>query len=1102
MTFGKPLGKVPDNFLGAGVVGEGWTIVGERVANGKRVVQLGRRASQTGAIEQHEINADTYKAAKAYREEQTGMSKSKKAMALTEADLGRALDPQGDIRPDFFDSASGSWHIQPNPGSPQSIWIADSLVRDFKAGKPGALEKLREAAGLNNQAEASLGTQIASGAAAAILGKSLAKAVGLPSVKSAAPETPSSIEPIKKETKAEEVSPTDRAAEEEEERKKRLEGAEEDEEEEASEEEAPVARRTTAFTATNKPGESAQVRAENPEVSASVRLPTNAQTAPRVVGNTGTPLTIAPLAEPIPLSVTPTEAPLTPAREERTQRIEKQYAELEKNPAFQKAVYEERLRSPQTNGSNASPDAPLDDQAKERAVKAWLETHPEDVKGDLAAEIDPVRATLARAKARKDKQKKEEAVAATAALGVAAAASGASAASSVAGATAAASKTSGLRAPRAPRPSSAPAPTSPPGLRLSTTTSTFVPGSSAGTLSSSVTVQSSPAQPGIRGLRDQLRTERRPAPRSRGGSSPSPSTSSPSSSGGGLAAGAGIAATAGALGADVQKVLTSFASTAANTAKAIQGLSREQALAHVQRTLLEGESHAKYVATRAKELAEKNGTAGSAEVSVPLQEGNASPEESAQDLLSPPTSAAQQSGAGSTPSSASNDLAAAQVMAELLALNESLASLRSLEGAVLALPANGTVPPDAGVAPSSSLPATGLASGTSVGAPLGTPPSPSGGTREATPSTPTVAEAPTSTAASSSPAPTVTAPVTSSTPLTQEQAQPQPAQSFEAPAPQIPSGSRRVGPAPVPRRAPTAPSRGLFGGIKSQVLGGAFAAMTNLNAAQATDRGGSLQRDDAYETALGSDTSVSGDQNTSLYTSPLALGGRRSATSLSDGDVPDVFAAPSDEAKEMRTQADQQNATQQQFSGTGEGDASSEGEQASQGREEDSSQMSGADQAGNPAARAVQMQAAQQADKRQQAAEKEKTPPQATATTNTTHQPATGSSFTSWYTKGKLLFDLLEGCLDGSFGFFQFLFESDLALINDKYLHLKAIPYSLKTPGESERSERYTQYAVVLMNFLIAAVVFLNIAAFVVIIYIIVDIVSSPVTAVVSAVAT
>jgi hypothetical protein len=40
------------------------------------------------------------------------------------------------------------------------------------------------------------------------------------------------------------------------------------------------------------------------------------------------------------------------------------------------------------------------------------------------------------------------------------------------------------------------------------------------------------------------------------------------------------------------------------------------------------------------------------------------------------------------------------------------------------------------------------------------------------------------------------------------------------------------------------------------------------------------------------------------------------------------------------------------------------------------------------------------------------------------------------------------------------------------------------------------------MNFLIAAVVFLNIAAFVVIIYIIVDIVSSPVTAVVSAVAT
>jgi hypothetical protein len=68
--------------------------------------------------------------------------------------------------------------------------------------------------------------------------------------------------------------------------------------------------------------------------------------------------------------------------------------------------------------------------------------------------------------------------------------------------------------------------------------------------------------------------------------------------------------------------------------------------------LLEGESHAKYVATRAKELAEKNGTAGPAEATVPLQEGNVSPDESAQNLLSPLTSAAQRPGAGSTPSSA------------------------------------------------------------------------------------------------------------------------------------------------------------------------------------------------------------------------------------------------------------------------------------------------------------------------------------------------------------------------------------------------------------------------------------------------------------------
>lgn len=1165
VTFGKPLGKVPDNFLGAGIVGEGWTVIGEHVMNGQRVVQLGRRVSQTGAIEQHEIDADTFARTKKYKEEQGGMSKNKKAPILGEADLGRALDPQGNIRPDFFDSASGMWHIQPNPGSSQPVWIADSLIRDFKAGKPGALEKLRDAAGTNKQEEASVGAQLAAGVATAVLGKSFTKAVGLPGAKTS-PTTPAASEPspndpTKKKPSGADISPADRAKEEQDERDKHLKG-EDDEDESEEESEAPgFAHRTTTFTATNKPGESAQVRAENPEVSPSVRIPTNTQTRTRSVQNTGTSLSVTPAPEqvspqpsPAPRTTPPTEdqarqtyeqrfrtlssnpafkeliftdidrMPEGSARtelmqktlhewddkqhSERVQKIEKQYAELEKNPAFKKAAYEEGLRRLQNDPDNVGLDSSsglrTDAQIKEKAVAAWLAAHPEDATGDLNVEVDPVKATLARAEERKEKRKKAEvaAVALTSAAAAAATAASAAPLATVASSATAITPTGSagrtpLRAPRAPRSSVSRTTSS-----ASSSPSLPQPGPSSVVQSPSASV-SAPQQPDSRGWRDQLRSERssnRPRSSGKGPSSGATPSSPRPSSGGATASTAGIAASTAAIGAGISEVLASFATAAANTARAVQGLSREQALSHVRRLLSQGEAHAKYAATRAKELADKNPASAIAQptgTSPLAEEELLSSQESNQEQVPPGMEAGVAPQTSPSPGTAtsttipSNDLAAAQVMAELLAMDQSLASLRSLEGAILALPADGTVPSDVG-ATLPTPPTVGTPLGASaVGAPLGTTPTEPGGVQETAPSALALPEEQPLPATNNTPSRPVASPVIQSAPISEEPVQPLPTQSPASAPPQVPPGSHRVGPAPLSRRAPARPTSGVFGGLKSQVLGGAFAAMTSLNAAQASDRGGSLQQNDAREMTLGSDTSSSGDSSVSSRFSPLALGGHHRAPSVSAEDAPDVLTSPNEEASEMRAEAERGNATRQQFSGGGDEPAAPSEEQTPS--QEESSQETGANQGNDPAAtdavKAVRMQAAQQSDKRKEE-EKEKADPKTTATTETTRKPATGSEFVGRFTKGKLVFDIIEGCLDGSFGFLQFLFESDLALINDKYLHFKAIPYSLKTPGESERSERYTQYAVILLNVLIASVVFLNIAALVIVIYIIVDIVT------------
>jgi hypothetical protein len=266
-----------DDFLGAGHTGKGWTIDEAVMEGGKPVIKLHRRIKETGQIEEHTIDIDTFKAAKAYKDVQGGMSKAGRAPLLKRSDLGRSLDPQGEIIPDRFDGASRSYRVL-LPGSRQPQWVPEGLIRDFKEGKPGALQRLRATVGLDKPQDETPAQAITSAVAGAVLGKNLATRLGLRAQRQEQsvdrPSAPTTASTQTRQANRAAVLPEDRAAQEDQARQKTLrQRREEIEDEEDAHDPAP-SRRTIRYQATNAEGASAQVTSQDSQDQASTRLET------------------------------------------------------------------------------------------------------------------------------------------------------------------------------------------------------------------------------------------------------------------------------------------------------------------------------------------------------------------------------------------------------------------------------------------------------------------------------------------------------------------------------------------------------------------------------------------------------------------------------------------------------------------------------------------------------------------------------------------------------------------------------------------------------------------------------------------------------------
>jgi hypothetical protein len=138
VTEGKLL-SVRDNLLGAGVTGKGWTIDGVVKEGATSMVKLHRWNKATNTFEEHKIDAETYKAAKEYKDEQGGMSRSYTPPVLKKADLGRALDPDGVVVPRRFDAATRSYEVVINH---ETRMLPEALIKALKQGQAGALERI------------------------------------------------------------------------------------------------------------------------------------------------------------------------------------------------------------------------------------------------------------------------------------------------------------------------------------------------------------------------------------------------------------------------------------------------------------------------------------------------------------------------------------------------------------------------------------------------------------------------------------------------------------------------------------------------------------------------------------------------------------------------------------------------------------------------------------------------------------------------------------------------------------------------------------------------------------------------------------------------
>lgn len=1069
--------NVPNNFLGAGVAGKGWTITGESVVNGQRVVTLGRRVEQTGAFETHQIDGETFKAAKAYKDEQGGMSKNKKPPVLKEHELGRAVDPQGDIIPEFFDAATRSYRVR-LPGGRTPEWIPESLILSVKQGKPDAIAKLRQAAKLDVDAATAsqpTGAQLAQGVvASAVLGKSLATRLGLRQEKQeSSPDRPST-DTTPASQKGKEKTSANRAEEEEKKKREALEGKDDAPEEEAEEETRGAVYRTNTYTATNKQGESAQVRSETPGAESTLRVATTAGTA-----RFGTPLPITTAGAPStetegqtttsektaanePQEVIRRRAPKSRDRKKRgeeakqaalnkgketkeafdpvkatlersaarkakkeSQAVEQRFRSLSNNPEFKKLLFTDIDKVPK----NAQ------EQVMKGAIAQWDEKqHQKKVdhidKSYNALEVNPEFKQLAYQVGLEHLQNDPDGYFRK----------------KVQGRSIALDRNGWVLDTKS-------------GENLGHVLSIGL--KNVGGLDTQHQIKQKALQAWhIRQAQHGQAPERRRAPRAvrapeairKNAPSSRPRARAPISldrladitqtpgeqndirrmrellraqqgtrpNGAGQGALIGLDATLALQGGGpVEQEEQPDQNTTARLTIALRGLAREQALAQVAqaREAREAQVEGMRLWASSPDAQHETEETTSTEESTNAGEQPSSDAQSSLPIkpLSPVLTTHE-------PTTETEDT---ELAAQLINAEQELAHLNVLENALRQLPEGSTVPstfaPNLSHAttPNEDLPTTLLTAKVS--------PTPVLPLSQATkgPSTAPSAEE------------SNVAPTTRTETTTQKRAT------------GIPSVNRLS--------RPNKPSGSFVSKLKNKTLPIAFASMASLGANQALDRG--AEHDDPRQMMLNSDTSLPSESPQSLPQVSSTMTPSKPADT--EEDVP---RSTLEEAESTRSQSEQARANQEQFLGK---QPTEEGQQpvpqtAQQTPEE------GPLSPGQQVSAAAQMNAAQQQDKQ---AQKEQSPAsknqvQAEATT----APSKEGSPTARLTAMKMSWDVIEGLMDGV-GFAEFLLDANTALVNDRYLHFKSLP-SLKLPGTSERTQRYINYSVLILDALIAVFLF------------------------------
>lgn len=1017
VEFGKVL-SVPDNFFEAGYSGKGWTIVNSESKNGQPVVNISRRNIATGAVDTLSISAEKYKAAKAYKDAQRGMSKAKRAPILGFYDLHRAVDPDGEITPEYYDGASSSYRVALPNRVP--VWVKDDLIRDVKAGKEGALERLRKEVGLPLDEDTATTTKTTNVRKPTTPTTDLKKEQSL--------DRPSSQEI----TGIDEKKVADQTAKEA--------TVKQTDEELLEDDEANSPKyRTQAYTSTQKEGESAQVTANETDSKPDIRLENNRQSAAMAAAKASAiPLNVS---ESVPApSDQPASAQTSLSPPEATAKSVEKKEELRPltssaspaSPVVETALRTQAPKSRQrvkTEVQEPQPRSPSSSQSTETPLSTTLAT-PTPLRDTLRIPVSIPQGSGGIREVRQELRRQRTGGGAQSGINL-----------TLSQAPAVSEATSYAASPSLPTSSQVRQPSS--SRKTSKSVSTASTGKAAGT-------QTKPDS--------QL-----PSASAARNTSASPKSSATQPSAGGSTP----------QETEIQVNLTLDLS---DVLQNIENSSREQALAFVRQKIANISSPTT-VATTQNMASDRVQNSPSPqgkqeqEIEVSLTEQDKSRDTSTSTITERQNTASP----SSTPAQPSGNAVKADVNNAIQ--DHELAVLEELEAALEQLPENSTVPPNF----AQRLPLFAQAANASVPteaseAPhIPPPPPPFAKPLSSSPSVGT-ATPPTTREGNAETIPTPQGLDTSKAPLTQNQSVEQdpasaPAASFSAPsAPTVAPARTRVGAPSVSTRRPASrPAPSLTNRLLQPM-----AMMMALNSQQALDRG-TQQTGDSYSNVLNQDTSVPSDSSTDSSSSPLSIHSALPtpyAQPAQEGE--DVPTTTNEQAQAMRLASEQARATKEQFSGPEQepqpAPPSEQGEPSSPLTPEQQLETT-------PQLQAAQQQAQMDKNTQQNQDQNPKAEEEKTRVASTS---STAEKVQAEVTRIKLVYDLIEGLFDWSFGFLQFLAESNLAIVNDKYLKVKILP-SLKIKGEDPRTERYMHYAIYVLNVLLFFLL-LIIAAFVIII--------------------